>query len=400
MRIAHLCQSYPPMISGASLAVQQLASGQAANGHQVLVVAASDRPQGYTVKSGGLQITRLPSRDNPYRVGQRFLLWPQRAIWAVLVRFQPDVIHLHEPFGIGLIGLQAARRLQIPVVFTAHQLPWFAAAYTPNLIGLPRLVEKITWQYARWFLRCCTAVIAPTRTIARIIQERLPYPVQVVNCGTNLQQFQPNPTRATELCQLRHKYGLDPQLPVILHVGRLDVEKQVDLLIEAMAQVMRQIAVQFLIVGDGCQRQRLMQLSQELDIPQQCHFAGYVLPEGDLPGLYRLASAFITASQIETFGIVVLEAMACGLPVIAADATCMPELVQPYKNGLLVPPNDSAAIAQQIIWLLQRPEVAARWGKAGRMQAQHYGVSRMVQEVIAVYTAVCHPQLREISQVV
>jgi glycosyltransferase involved in cell wall biosynthesis len=387
------------MISGASLAVQQLAIGQATGGHHVLVLAASDRPPGYTIKSGGLQITRLPSWYNPYRVGQRLLLWPQRAILAALAKFHPDVIHLHEPFGIGLIGLQAARRLQIPVVFTAHQLPWFAAAYTPDLLGLPHLVEKTTWQYARWFLRRCAAVIAPTTTIAKIVQERLHFPIQVVNYGADLHRFQPFPAIPAEARQLRHKYGLDPHLPVILHVGRLDVEKQVDLLVHAAAQVMGQMAVQFLIVGDGCQRQNLSQLSQTLGVAKQCHFPGYILPEDDLPGLYRLASAFITASQIETFGIVVLEAMACGLPIIAANATCMPELVRPYKNGFLVPPNDSAAIAQHILWLLQHPEVADRLSEASYVMAQHYTVSRMIQEVTAIYTAVHHTQLRQITPI-
>jgi glycosyltransferase involved in cell wall biosynthesis len=388
------------MISGASLAVQQLAVGQADKGHQVLVLAASNRPQSYTVKTGDLQIIRLPSWHNPYRVGQRFVLRPQHTILTELARFKPEVIHLHEPFGMGLIGLRTARQLQIPVVFTAHQLPWFAAAYAPNLLGLPHLVEKITWQYARWFLRGCRAVIAPTRTIAKIVQERLNYPMQVVNFGTNLHHFQPTPTIPEEACHLRHKYGLDPHLPVILHVGRLDVEKQVDLLVHAAAQVIEQMKVQFLIVGDGCQRQNLHQLSQTLGVAQHCHFPGYVLPEGDLPGLYRLASAFITASRIETFGIVVLEAMACGLPIIAANATCMPELVQPYKNGFLVPPNDSTAIAQHILWLLQHPEVADSLSEASYVMAQHYTVSRMIQEVTAIYTAAHQTQLCEITPVV
>ncbi|MEZ4513943.1 MAG: glycosyltransferase [Chloroflexota bacterium] len=392
MKIVHLCQSYPPMISGASLHVQQLASGQAANGHDVLVLSASDRPHGYTTHDGRLQITRLPSHHNPYRIGQRFLLWPQRAVWAELMRFQPDVIHLHEALGLGLIGLQAARRLQIPVMFTAHQLPWFATAYMPRVLGLPQLVETITWQYARWFLRHCTTVIAPTRTIARIIEKRLRYPVQVVNYGINLHQFQPTSTRPSEANELYRKYGLDPELPVILHVGRLDVEKQVDVLVHAVAQVQQQMPVQLLVIGDGCERQKLMQLGQGLGIAEQCHFPGYVLPDGDLPGLYRLASVFATASQIETFGIVVLEAMACGLPVIAANATCMPELVHDHQNGLLVPPDDSFAMAQRLTWLLQNPDVAARWREASGQMAQHYGMSRMIQEVMAVYyTAVYRP---------
>lgn len=132
MRILQICQSYPPMISGAALAAARLAEGLAAEGHDVLVIAASDRREGYSTQNGRLRIERLPSRPNPARVNQRFLLWPQRAINRLVHAFNPDIIHLHEPLLLGICGLRAARSLNIPVVLTLHQLPWFVAKYTPS----------------------------------------------------------------------------------------------------------------------------------------------------------------------------------------------------------------------------------------------------------------------------
>jgi phosphatidylinositol alpha 1,6-mannosyltransferase len=121
------------MISGAALIVQDLAITLANQGCKALVITASDRAQAYTVRDGRLHIERLASRANPARVGQRYLLWPGRAVATALDAFGPDVIHLHEPLLLGWAGLRAARRLGAPVVLTAHQLPWFAAAYAPRL---------------------------------------------------------------------------------------------------------------------------------------------------------------------------------------------------------------------------------------------------------------------------
>src|SRR5512143_3698096 len=98
MKIALLAQSYPPMVSGAAIFVQTLAEGMARRGHQVLVLTASDRPSGYSESKGNLTIRRVRSLRNPFRVGQRFALWPFREIAAALEAFQPDVIHLHDPF--------------------------------------------------------------------------------------------------------------------------------------------------------------------------------------------------------------------------------------------------------------------------------------------------------------
>ncbi len=128
MRIAYICQSYPPMVSGAALMAQRLAEGMTRRGHTVLVIAASDRRRAYTDSAGGLRLARLHSLPNPARVGQCFLLWPKRGITAELETFCPDVVHLHDLLSAGLPGLRAAHVADIPVVQTVHQLPWFASA--------------------------------------------------------------------------------------------------------------------------------------------------------------------------------------------------------------------------------------------------------------------------------
>ena len=145
---------------------------------------------------------------------------------------------------------------------------------------------------------------------------------------------------------LLEKYHLDPNLPIILHVGRLDADKRVPVVIRAAAKVMEQVPAQLLVVGDGECRESLMDLSRQLGIDNRSSFPGFVDLNTDLPDLYRLSTVFTTASEIETQGLVLLEAMASGLPIVAVDATCIHEVVKNQINGYLIPPGDESGIVE------------------------------------------------------
>jgi len=393
MRILQICQSYPPMISGAALAAARLAEGLAAEGHDVMVIAASDRREGYSTQNGRLRIERLPSRPNPARVNQRFLLWPQRAINRLVHAFNPDIIHLHEPLLLGICGLQAARSLNIPVVLTLHQLPWFVAKYTPSFWGSPIRLDWLLWQYGRWFLSRCAAVIAPAKPVADAVRRHAWRTAHIIPNGADLQHFQAAPRTDDEADRLRQRYDLPPDKPVLLHVGRLDVDKNVDAVIQAAALVMQRLDAELLVVGDGCRRPALTAQCEQLGMAARCHFTGFVSPEGDLPGLYRLASAFMIASDIETFGIVILEAMASALPVVAVRATSIPDLVADRRSGFLVPINDVAGMADKLAWLLQNPEQAKRMGLAGREISLQFSYEALIARHVQLYQAIC-PQAR------
>ena len=115
MRITYLAQSYPPMVSGAAIAAEQLANEMANRGHQVLVISASDRDHPYLTLQNNLQVLRLKSIHNPLRVGQRFLLFPQYHVRQAIEEFQPEIIHSHEPLQMGLLGLACSHRAGVPI---------------------------------------------------------------------------------------------------------------------------------------------------------------------------------------------------------------------------------------------------------------------------------------------
>ena len=384
MRIAYITQSYPPMVSGASLVAKNLAENIAARGHKVLVITASDRDHPYATVENNLTVLRLRSIHNPMRVGQRFSLYPRRDILRSLHKFQPDVIHTHEPLQMGLLGLEYAHRFHIPILLSIHQLPWFVSAYLPEIFGIRHIAETALWMYARWLLRRFTTLVTPTQTITKIITNMTGIKSQTISYGIDLQTFYPRLSLDDETA-LRNKHGLPQNVPVILHVGRLDTDKSVDRVIRAAAHAMQNTDAHLLIVGDGRQKATLMKLCKSLGIEKRCHFPGYVSIEEGLPEIYRLASLFVTASEIETQGIVLLEAAASGLPIVAVRATCIPEIVHDGVNGYLTESNDTKALGTAITDLLTNLDKTKKMGQAGYKLVLEHNIQATIDSYEHLY---------------
>ena len=370
MRVAYLTQSYPPMISGAAISLEQTAEAMAERGHTVMVIAASEREYGYHTYKDHITIIRLPSVNNPLRVGQRLILNPHKSVMKHLKQFQPDVIHAHEPIQMGAIALEYTNHGHIPVTLTTHQLPWFVASYLPA--WLKPSAEKFLWVYACGTLKRFTSIISPTKTIANIIEARIGLTPEVISYGVDIQTFHPPLCSDTKIAS-RTRLNLPPNIPLLLNVGRLDTDKSVDKVIRGAAQAIRESEAHLLIVGDGCQKKNLIRLSQELRLDERVHFTGYIQPTS-LPEIYRMADTFITASEIETQGIVLLEAAASGLPIVAVNATCIPEIVRNKVNGFLVEPGDIKGFSNAITTLLNDTKRAQAMRRESRILAERHDI--------------------------
>jgi glycosyltransferase involved in cell wall biosynthesis len=152
----------------------------------------------------------------------------------------------------------------------------------------------------------------------------------------------------------------------------LDTDKRVDRVILAAARVMRESAAHLIVVGDGQQKKYLIQLCKNLGIAERVHFTGFVLTGQGLPEIYRMANLFVTASEIETQGIVLLEAAASELPLVAVRATCIPEIVHHEINGYLAEPGDIHALAESMGRILKNPRLASAMGKQSRTLAERH----------------------------
>jgi 1,2-diacylglycerol 3-alpha-glucosyltransferase len=387
MRIALVCQSYPPMVSGIAVAVRHLAEGLAARGHDVRVLSASDRGEAYTETRNGVELVRLSSIPTPARRRQRWSWWSRDDVEKHFDEFRPDVLHLHDPFLGAMVMPGYARDRGIPLVATAHALPIYPASQVPDLPGLRALLESALWAFGSDLISQCQAVIAPSRYTADQVDEHGGPGAIVISNGVDLNRFQAGPASPEERQRLAARYRIDPERPIILHVGRVDREKNVDDVVRAAHLAMASVDAQLVVIGDGSRREDIEGLAEDLGIGDRSRFIGFVEPDGDLPDLYRAGALFVMASDLESEGIVVLEAAACGLPIVAVRATSMPELVEAPGCGYLVSPGDVRRMAERIIDILKDPSRREALSLAALGMAQQHSLEKTLDQHEALYAS-------------
>jgi len=277
----------------------------------------------------------------------------------VLARIEeapPDVVHVATPGPVGVCGLLVARLLGIPVVGSYH------TELGPYALHLTRdaLVAEAMDVYVDWFYRQCAVVLAPTRQVADALESRGLASAGIWGRGVDTAQF--GPERRDE-ARRRALLGDDGGL-LVLSVGRLSREKRIGVLLDALALVSRRRPdVRLVVAGDGPARGELSRTA-----PAGTIFTGELVGD-ELAALYASADIFCFPSTTDTFGQVLLEAGASGLPVVAAAAGGALELVHDGRTGRLVAPDEPHALATAILELAADPELRRRWGAAGREAA-------------------------------
>lgn len=336
MRIMVVTDQYAPMVGGVPSVTRALALGLARRGHRVALLAPSPGWCGSLDAEEEVSVLRRGSLPWPWYQGMRLALVPGAAARRMITAFAPDVIHIQSPVTLGAAALAAARRLGIPVVYTNHYLP---ANARPSLRRRPRAFDAVFYFYVVGFSNRCSHVTAPTATALRLLRDRgLRVPSRVISNGVDLATFSPGPGDE----RLRDHYGLPRGRPLILSVGRLSPEKRVDVLLDAAARLTRD--AQLAIAGTGPDEAGLRARAGRLGLTGRVCFLGFV-PGPDLPGLYRLADVFAIASEAELQSLTTMEAMATGLPVVAADRYALAELISHGRNGFLASPGRSEEFA-------------------------------------------------------
>jgi glycosyltransferase involved in cell wall biosynthesis len=359
------------MVSGAAIAVESLAKGMASRGHHVLVIAASDMPNAYQTLDGNLKVVRLKSKENPKRVGQRYVFFPRTAVMNALKEFEPDIIHAHEP-SLVWAGLEYAKHHHIPTTVTTHMLPSFISTAISNPL-LRVTFEKTAWGYMKLLSQKATMLITTTRIGANVVGRKLGIRVETIPNGIDTDVLHPRHSMDDEPAT-RTRLNLPIGVPIILHVGRLDAEKNVDTIIRATAPLICQTNAHLVLVGDGREKLVLMELAHDLGISDRVHFTGYVSMDEGLPEIYRMANLFVLGSEVESQGLVLLEAAASGLPLVAFDTTAISEIVHDGANGYLVKPGDIPAMSAAMFNVIDDPELSARMGIESRRLSRKYDV--------------------------
>ena len=411
MKIVISSDVHYPMINGVAAFSRNLAAGLHRRGHDVLVLAPSitgkfeieeDEEYGFTVaRLSSFKMPLYPDQINKvpeakdfwglkiprliYKNGLHVSIAKDTEIRKVLDEFEPDIIHDQTPGPVALAVFRYAKRRKIPLVSTDH-------AYPDNLtqqLKLPKIakqpINKLMNQYFISFLRRSEYATMPTeQAISDLIpknRKHFKVPVEALSNGIDLSRFAPG--RANK--EIYMQYELAEKKPTVIYVGRVDPEKSLHILVKAFVEVVGKIPeAQLVIVGDGTARPKLEEIAKKNHIDTNVHFTGRVIGS-DLPQLYRTGNVFAITSKTETQSIVLMEAMATGLPCVAVKAGAIPELVKNNKNGYLCEADDVEAVANGIIKILNNEERHKKMSKASLELVKKHDISYTLTRMEEIY---------------
>ena len=371
MRIALFTETFLPKVDGIVTRLSHSVDHLQRLGHQVLVFS----PEGGLTEYKGAKIHGIPGFPLPMYPELKLAL-PRPSMRQALEEFRPDLIHLVNPAVLGLGGLYYAKSLNVPLVASYHtHLPKYLEHY-----GLGML-EGVMWELLKAVhnqaqLNLCTSTAMQDALVSHGIER-----VKVWQRGVDTELFQPDLVSSEMRSRLTQG---NPDSPLLLYVGRLSAEKQIDRIKPVLEAIPN---ARLALVGDGPYRAELEK--HFADTPT--HFVGYLTGK-DLAAAFASSDAFVFTSRTETLGLVLLEAMAAGCPVIAANAGGIPDIVTDGVNGYLFDPDaeDGAIAATQR--LLADQEARETLRSNARQEAERWGWSAATRQLQGFYESVLSAQ--------
>ncbi len=379
LRVAMFTNNYLPFIGGVPLSIDRLHQGLVQMGTTVKLFAPA-YPQHWTDPVDG-SVFRCPllfhTRAGNFPVVNIF----SRQIEAAFTAYACDLVHVHHPFWLGKKGLRLAKKRGTPVVLTYHTR---LERYT-HYIPLPGTALKNLGAHflIKHFANRCDAIITPTASTEEYLRHiGVSSLIETIPTGLNLDDYErwsPQQVQA-----LRSQYaGAGERL--LISVARMAKEKNLDFLIDGLAKVKNRSNMPFrcLLVGDGPEKERLMSKVRDLDMEAQIVFTGKMAPR-DVIRHYLAADLFVFASTSETQGMVLLEAMAGGCPVVAVRASGVYDVVKDNYNGFKVP-ESTESWANAVVTLLEDQELLSVLSQNSRIFAEEYSEEKIVEKVLRLY---------------
>lgn len=389
MKILMLSDVYFPRVNGVSTSIRTFALALARMGHEVTLVAPEygDRGPAVDIDDGAaFELIRLPARtiffDPEDRLIRRDAL---RAALATLAARPWDVIHIHTPFRAHQLGVWLSQACGTPTVETYH-------TYFEEYVGhyLPWLPAGLTRMFARRLSRrLCHDVdhlIVPSLQMVEVIARYgVATPHTVLPTGIELDEF-----RGGDGARFRAKHGIDTARPVLVTVSRLAVEKNIAFLIDVARRLVREFPdLLFVIAGEGPDAPRLRKLAADLVERDHVRFFGNLDRRSELLDAYRAGDAFVFASPTETQGLVLIEAMALGVPVVST-AVMGTAMVLEGARGAVVSEEDVGAFAAHTAALLRDPARRAALAAAGPRDARAWSNGTLMARAVALYERIAH----------
>jgi len=353
-------ETYLPYISGVAVSTDSIARYMVSKGHIVTIVAPTYNIDKPVTPMRGLKIIRIPAIPNPFYKGMSSAIFPFciPSVEKVFKEQKFDIVHIQEPASIGLAALILAKKYKIPVVGALHFTPEQISRMIP---GKPeKLVSPLIRKYINFIYNKYDAIMVPTQTFAEFLKkDGVKKHIEVVSNGVDTGVFHP----VVHNGAVRKKLGIGKDDVVFFFLGRLELDKNVSTLIKAVPFVGEKMKL--LIVGTGKIEKTLHLLARKLNVESRIIWVKHIT-DAEMPDYYHAADCFTIMSPYEVQSIVTLQAIASGLPIIAADAGALPELCRDHTNGFLVDTYDSKTLAARMDELYHNKKMRTEFGIESR----------------------------------
>lgn len=374
MRIGIFTDSYIPNPTGVAVSAETIRQVLMEMGEEVFVFA----PEFPGYKDKGENIYRFPSIFNPIRKDAPLTLPVLFPDYGFIKKLNLDIIHTQHFYVLGKLGLKAGKKFKIPVINTYHTFyPDYAAKYAPIFKGLAR---NLAIRSTKNYLNQCQGVIAPSPTIKRFLERLgIKTPIEVIPTGVDLDAYRSLPKNL-----VREKFNLPADALILIYVGRLGEEKNLLFLLKAFKKVAGEIPeAHLLLIGGGPEEKLYRDFVKKNGLGGKVVFAGF-LPKKTVNQIYGASDVFVFSSLTDTQGLVIVEAMAAGLPVVAVNRLGPSDIVKDGQTGYLTNLN-LEEFSDRIIYLLRNQNKRLYFGKAGRERAKFFSQENTTKHLLEFY---------------
>lgn len=375
MRVLMVSDVYFPRVNGVSTSIETFRRTLVMHGVEVRLVAPR-----YGTEGADAHTVRIAGRPLPNDPEDRLLPWRATHQAVLAAAADCDLIHIQTPFVAHYAGLAAARAFGLPAVVTYHTLfEEYLQHYVPFLPA--PLLRRMARAFSRRQCNSVDRIIVPSSAMAaRLHQYGVRRPCTVLPTGIPLQRFAVGRGQV-----FRAQHNIPAQQPLALFVGRVAHEKNIDFLLEAFVET-RRLCPQalLLITGEGPAMQALRSHASQLGLADSVRFLGYLDRQQDLPDCYAAADLFVFASRTETQGLVLIEALAAGTPVVALAAMGTLDILS-GTPGAIAAPDDKQAFGHIVGELLNNPARLQTLADEARLSAQHWSDSAMAARLAECY---------------
>ena len=375
---------YFPRINGVSTSIQTFRRGLHEAGHETVLIAP-EYPIAYaddTTGAGG-RIVRVASRYLPRDPEDRIMKGGAlKALRPQLKQGRFDLVHVQTPFLAHYYGIGIARELGVPVIETYHT---YFEEYLHHYVPLiPRAVMRFIAR--RFTVSQCSALdalVVPSRAMQTALEDYgVRCPMHIIPTGMEMERFAHGDGN-----RFRARLGIEPGRPTLVHVGRIAHEKNIGFLLRMFARlVKRKPETMLVIAGEGPALEHCKSTVESLALSASVRFVGYLSRDRDLPDCYSAGDLFVFSSKTETQGLVLLEAMACGTPVVSTAYMGTADIVQP-ERGARVAPDDEEGFAARVLELLNDPSRRRAMAAEAREYAATWSAGAMANRMAELYIA-------------